>query len=124
MRISIRACARRREASAGSPRNPSTSPTSHRWAGGLVRDATGVARLERGEVDAADNVRRLFWRFGGRRVRPKSILNLMILLTASAFPLCLPANRPAMGALLAFLLLAALGGCGGGAEQQPPPCHG
>src|SRR5258707_15539711 len=61
MRISIRACARRREASAGSPRNPSTSPTSHRWAGGLVRDATGVARLERGEVDAADNVRRLFF---------------------------------------------------------------
>src|SRR5258708_12523291 len=48
----------------------------------------------------------------------------MILPTASAFPLCLPANRPAMGALLAFLLLAALGGCGGGAEQQQPPCHG
>ena len=49
----------------------------------------------------------------------------MILPTASAFLLSLPANRPATGTLPALLLLAALGGCGGGAaEQEPLPCHG
>jgi len=47
----------------------------------------------------------------------------MILMAPSAFPLCLPANRPAKAALPALLLLAALG-CGGGAEQAPLPCHG
>src|SRR2546430_3210092 len=38
--------------------------------------------------------------------------------TASAFRL------PAKGALLALLLVGALGGCGGGAEQEPLPSHG
>src|SRR5256885_10355616 len=42
----------------------------------------------------------------------------MIPSTASAFRL------PAKGALLALLLVGALGGCGGGAEQEPLPCHG
>ncbi len=47
----------------------------------------------------------------------------MIPLTASAFRFCLPANRPAKGALLALVLLAALSGCGG-TEQESLPCHG
>src|SRR5438034_791313 len=47
----------------------------------------------------------------------------MIPLTASAFRFCLPANRPAKGALLALVLLATLSGCGG-TEQEPLACHG
>ena len=45
------------------------------------------------------------------------------MMTLSAFRSCFPANRPAKGALLALVLLAALGACGG-TGQEPLPCHG
>lgn len=48
--------------------------------------------------------------------------NLMTLSTAAAFRSCLP-TRPEKGALLALVLLAALGGCGG-TEREVVPCHG
>ena len=60
---------------------------------------------------------------GGGSVSARGQNNRMILLTASAFRLCLPANRPAKDARSALLLLVALSSCGG-IDQEPLPCHG
>src|SRR2546428_9874776 len=78
---------------------------------GWCEDATTVARLERGEVDAADASPPPFFASHDWWKLCRSRHNyLMIPSTASAFSL------PAKGALLALLL--ALGGCGGGAGGQ------
>src|SRR2546426_8825071 len=74
---------------------------------GWCEDATTVARLERGEVDAADASPPPFFASHDWWKLCRSRHNYsMIPSTASAFRL------PAKGALLALLL--ALGGCGGG----------
>src|SRR6267378_3019274 len=88
---------------------------------GWCEDATRVALLELGEVDAADASPPPFFAYPvwWRLCRPRHNY-LMILSTASAFRL----STLAKGALLALLL--ALGGCGGGggAQPEPLPCHG
>src|SRR2546422_9882104 len=80
---------------------------------GWCEDATTVARLERGEVDAADASPPPFFASHDWWKLCRSRHNyLMIPSTASAFSL------PAKGALIALLLAGALGGCGGGGGAE------
>src|SRR5258706_16405850 len=67
MPISIRACARRREASAGRPRNPSTSPAPESLGQRAGPKTRRQLRGERGGFDAADKCPPPF--FLGQQVR-------------------------------------------------------